>query len=174
MNRSRLAVACLVAAGCARPVELVTAPLGTRSSVHDAGIVERARATVESQIGSWSGTGKQSDGRQWPLRVELTAEAGRCGTIVYPTVPCRGVWVCSEAVSADGWRQAIEAIDSGACIDGGTFRYRIRGDAMEWSWSKLGATANEESLTARGVLSRNGTDGDDADTATPDWDSDDE
>lgn len=178
MNRAeRAAVAALAAAGsvvaCHRPVALVQAPMAAAvGSSAIASPLAPVRPTLERPAtGTWTGVGTQSDGRKWPVRVELTAASGSCGTIVYPTVPCRGTWTCAEGVQPDGWREAVESIQSGSCIDGGTFRYRLRGESLEWSWSK----DDGQNLTARGVLTRN-DDARDRDPAAknPDWDSDEE
>lgn len=139
-------VAC---AACSRPVQLVTAPVGTASSVQDAGIVARRSVPAESQLGTFVGTGVQSDGHSWPLRVELTETTGRCATVAYSSVPCQGFWTCKSVPAADGFREATETITSGHCIDGGTFRYRIQDDSLEFSWNK-----SDEHLTARGTLTR--------------------
>lgn len=145
MKRGALLLA-LVA--CSRPVQLVYAPTGERAkSLHDAGVV--APSSAAEPTGIFTGTGMQSDGHGWPVRIELTSAMGRCARISYPSVPCEGVWTCLDGESIDGHREAVESIRSGHCIDGGTFRYRVRGDALEFTWRKAG-----ESLTARGTLTR--------------------
>ncbi len=159
MNAAWFAGVLAISAGCTRPVQLVMAPVGARGAAEDAGPPRVARnrgAEETSLLGSWSGSGLQSDGGHWPVRVELTALSGRCATITYPSVPCRGVWLCEGEASADGWREAHETIESGACIDGGTFRYRVRSESLEWTWFKAsaGRRNDEDSLTARGVLTR--------------------
>ena len=164
--------ACWVVA-CARPVQIVQAPMGSAVAAPSADPAPSSgtRGAFRPQTGTWTGRGRQSDGRDWPVKVELTAETGRCGTIVYPTVPCRGTWTCSETTAPDGWREAVESIQSGHCIDGGTFRYRLRDDSIEWTWSK----ADGQNLTAHGVLTRN-DEPDDGESAAKgvDWDSDEE
>lgn len=170
MNAAWFAGVLAISAGCTRPVQLVMAPAGARGAADAAGppLVARKGNADASVLGSWSGTGLQSDGGRWPLSVELTSLSGRCATISYPSVPCRGVWLCEGEASADGWREARETIESGACIDGGTFRYRVRGDSLEWTWFKAsaGRRSDEDSLTARGLLTRSSTlrDGDKSET----------
>lgn len=157
--------------GCTRPVRLVAAPPGRVRLTRDAGVPPTlgAAAAGEDILGAWKGTGIQSDGAHWPMQLQLTALSGRCATITYPTVPCHGVWLCEGQETPDGWREAREKIESGACIDGGTFRYRIREGSLEWTWHKAGGStkrSEEDELTARGTLTRGD---DDSDTASKNW-----
>ena len=166
-------------AGCTRPVQLMTAPPGrVRAERVSTTGPELASSRQENPIGTWKGVGVQSDGGRWPMRLELTALSGRCATITYPSVPCHGVWRCEERESADGWHEAKETIESGACIDGGTFRYRLieRGASIEWTWRVEGGAvrSGEDRLTARGTLTRASAAADDDDhTAEETWSSDD-
>ncbi len=146
----------------------MTAPPGRLRTLRDAGAPPaRARGTDDGILGTWKGTGTQNDGDRWPMRVELTALSGRCAIITYPSVPCHGVWLCEAQESADGWREAREKIESGACIDGGTFRYRQRGESLEWTWYKVGSAKRTEAddLKAQGTLTRT----DDGDTSDENW-----
>lgn len=100
----------------------------------------------------WRGTGVQSDGQNWPIVVKLwSLDAGVCGVIDYPTVPCSGQWVCLGSADGTGWRNAREDIKRGNCIDGGTFRFRIDGEQMTWTWT-MPPEQRHVPLSARGTL----------------------
>jgi hypothetical protein len=98
---------------------------------------ERAE-DARSFVGRWEGTGTQSDGDSWPMLVEITALGpGVCATVDYPSIPCRGQWLCTGA--RPGVLEARERLlpDSVTrCVDGGTMKLRLGTDgALDWTWA---------------------------------------
>jgi hypothetical protein len=156
----RLEVAlALLGAACARPRHLVMAEPGTArpgASV-DASRSTQAPVHEPARTGTWRGEGTQSDGQRWPLVVRWDAgESDPCGRVEYPSVGCRGTLTCR---TPNGWDVVDEHIERGPCLDGGTFRFLVVGDAVEWTWQQQGGATNDSRLTARGTLRRqNGAD----------------
>lgn len=105
-------------------------------------------------VGSWKGTGEQSDepGRSWSIAA--TIAPGRVGdvvgTIAYPSLQCGGDLEL-RSVSADSL-VVREHITFGSCVDLGivTLGYRRPG-ILSYAWRS--ETAN---LTAHGQLGRAG------------------
>jgi serine/threonine-protein kinase len=93
--------------------------------------------------GQWRGEGRQSDGTTWPVVLELTGAApGTCGTIIYPPLSCRGVWVCSPGAGAV--LRATEHIvpGSGPCATGMTIEASIDRDGhLAWRGEARGIVA---------------------------------
>jgi hypothetical protein len=99
-------------------------------------------------VGKWRGVGTQDDGQSWVMEVEITSVSpGRCGTVVYPSIPCRAEWVCTRAAS-NGVVEAEEHLiddDQHRCIDAGSMTMHVAADGtLDWKW-----TGPNETATAR-------------------------
>ncbi|HEX8244491.1 MAG TPA: hypothetical protein VF541_13375 [Longimicrobium sp.] len=99
-------------------------------------------------VGSWKGSGQQSDHPgEWSIALTL-ADGGRgavVGTITYPSLTCGGDLILREA---DGGRVALlERITFGECVDGGMITLTPAGGGLGYAW-------RGSDLTARGTLSR--------------------
>jgi hypothetical protein len=95
-------------------------------------------------LGRWVGVGQQDDGQTWDLLVEITSTAdGICAHADYPTVPCRGEWICEG--ERDGVLRAHEQLldDSATrCIDNGKMTMRLGVDGqIDWKWTGQGQSA---------------------------------
>ena len=114
--------------------------------------VVRGPSVGPAFVGSWKGTGSQSD-REGEWSIALTLADGRPGTIVgtihYPSLACGG-----DLILRSGESDAVELVERitfGECVDNGVLRLRsIEGGRLGFDW-------REGTLTARGTLSRAGS-----------------
>lgn len=136
MNPARsLAALCLAGsllAGCAPAMRLDPAPDVQRPFV-----------------GSWQGTGEQSDHPgEWSIAATIAGGAvgAVVGTIAYPSLQCGGELILRRA-AADSM-ELREHITHGDCVDGGIITLGVR----PGGWLAYGWRAEDGTLTARGQL----------------------
>ena len=141
------------AAPVAAPVVYVPAPAPSAVTEDEPTVVvdspAERRSSLTSVIEVWEGTGVQSDGQTWSVRVSVHQDRrGRCATVDYPSIPCSGVWLCDEK-STDVRLTGIERIthDAQNCIDGCAF------DA-EFDTGTLYFDCSEQDLHARARIER--------------------
>lgn len=101
-----------------------------------------------SLLGEWEGTGLQSDGSTWAMRVNVTSlREGNCAEISYPSLSCGGVWQC--ATTSDGRTlSAIEHLTHGfeECVDRGTITMTLDADGLHADWKWRGAKDQGDAL----------------------------
>jgi len=128
----RIAFLALVACGPA-PYALPDRPTYAEREHCTVGTSEWERADAREigreMDGHWSGQGRQSDGIEWRIVVDVHSAHRRCASVFYPDVGCGGFWECSE--TSDGELHGIEHITRGRdrCIDG-EFTAQITGDGV--------------------------------------------
>lgn len=111
-------------------------PLGTESNETTSGMSEVTIASEVTErppsfLGRWIGVGEQRpssvEGQTWSMEVEIRSTApGECGAISYPSLNCRGVWICEPGF--DGVTlHAVERIteQTGHCVDGGVMEMAL-------------------------------------------------
>lgn len=94
--------------------------------------------------GVWEGTGEQTSGDRWTMRVTIESERpGRCARVEYPSLECGGYWTCSDGTR--GSLRGKESITYGkdTCIDGGEFRVRVEAGhrQLRFDWTGGGQDA---------------------------------
>lgn len=99
-------------------------------------------------LGTWEGTGRQSDGPSWPMKVKVvTFRKGTCAYVDYPSLGCAGQWECT--LDTDGlWLRGEEVLSQGKgiCLDGGTVElvFDETHGVARFEWSGQGITAEAE------------------------------
>jgi len=100
---------------------------------------------TSGMIGRWEGVGVQDDGQSWEIVVTVTSLRGACATADYPTVPCKGQWICtSESHGVVTAREKLQGDSASRCIDNGTMTWRLQRDVLDWTWSGQGQTARAQ------------------------------
>jgi hypothetical protein len=101
-------------------------------------------------IGTWSGTGSQSDQPgEWTIEAIIVGgPAEQVGTISYPSLECGGVLLFRGV--RDGALEVVEDITYGQCVDQGIITLTPGGDArLRFDWRQDGSD-----VTATGALTR--------------------
>jgi hypothetical protein len=101
-------------------------------------------------IGTWNGTGRQSDQPgEWSIQAVIVGgPVEQVGTISYPSLQCGGVLLLRSAGA--NWLEVEEDITYGACEDEGTITLTPMSDGrLRYQWRKEAAD-----MTAEGVLTR--------------------
>jgi len=125
----------------------VVVPIATEPSAQPL-VVPLPEPDGPSLLGTWEGTGHQSDGPIWPMKVKVVAfRKGTCAHVDYPSLHCSGVWECT--VATDGlWLRGQEILlhSHADCIDGGTVElvYDETHGVARFEWSGQGITAEAE------------------------------
>jgi hypothetical protein len=133
MNLSRTMVAACLLAGCAPAMRIDPGPPGVQRPF----------------VGSWRGTGEQSDHPgEWSIAATIAGgEVGSVvGTIAYPSLSCGGDLVLSRA--ARDAMELREHITYGNCVDQGIVTLGVR----PGGWLAFGWRTEDGTLTARGQL----------------------
>ncbi|HEX5724639.1 MAG TPA: hypothetical protein VFX98_04190 [Longimicrobiaceae bacterium] len=105
-----------------------------------------------SFLGTWKGSGVQSDDPQGGWTIAATLANGRVGTIVgtmtYPSVACGGDLVLRRA--RPDRLELLEDITFGDCVDQGIVTLTPSGDGgLDYAWHQDG-----NAMTATGTLTR--------------------
>jgi hypothetical protein len=101
-------------------------------------------------IGTWNGTGTQSDQPgEWTIQATIVGgPAEQVGTISYPSLECGGVLLLRSAGA--NWLEVDEDITYGPCEDDGTITLTPMSDGrLRYEWRK-----EETGVTAEGTLTR--------------------
>jgi hypothetical protein len=101
-------------------------------------------------IGTWNGTGTQSDQPgEWSIHAVIVGgPVEQVGTISYPSLQCGGVLLLRSAGA--NWLEVGEDITHGQCVDQGIITLTpMAGDQLRFEWRLEGSD-----VTAQGVLTR--------------------
>jgi hypothetical protein len=101
-------------------------------------------------IGTWNGTGTQSDQPgEWTIQATIIGgPAEQVGTISYPSLECGGVLLLRSAGA--NWLEVDEDITYGECEDDGTITLTPMSDGrLRYEWRKEAV-----GVTAQGTLTR--------------------
>jgi hypothetical protein len=101
-------------------------------------------------IGTWNGTGSQSDRPgEWSIQAVIVGgPVEQVGTISYPSLECGGVLLLRSAGA--NWLEVEEDITYGPCEDEGTITLTPMSDGrLRYEWRK-----EATDVTAEGTLTR--------------------
>jgi hypothetical protein len=115
-----------------------------------AGMAGGAGGVPMQFIGTWNGTGSQSDQPgEWTIEAIIVGgPAEQVGTISYPSLECGGVLLFRGV--RDGALEVLEDITYGPCVDQGFITLTPVGEGrLRYGWRQEGSDA-----TAKGALTR--------------------
>jgi hypothetical protein len=98
--------------------------------------------------GSWTGEGKQSDGANWRIKLDvISVTPGMCAHVRYPDLDCAGTWTCTQVSEHE--MHAFEHITQGRdrCIDNEV-------DVQFQEDGTLALDAHADGITAEAHLAR--------------------
>jgi hypothetical protein len=92
-------------------------------------------------VGSWEGTGRRQPVSMtddpWRMVAEIeNTETGPCGRVQYPSLGCRGIWVCQPGFDGRILVARERITEGSACVDGGVIEMELLDDGtLEWRHS---------------------------------------
>lgn len=96
----------------------------------------RACLAEDSILGGWSGTVSQSGSGSYEVAMTMDSAGG--GSIEYPSLACGGSLSGGGSGGVYQYRESITyggvTPEGGGCINGGSIRMVLQGDAIFWEW----------------------------------------
>lgn len=104
-------------------------------------------STASQFTGEWTGTGTQSDGSHWSIRVNSRPDGY---FIEYPSLLCGGVWKLVKATKSDLVFKEMLIYGIERCVDHGeVVIHKLAEDKASYAWSN-----KTNKITATGNLTR--------------------
>jgi hypothetical protein len=120
-----------VLCGCEPEEYAVEAPCGAAAE----------NVARENLVGHWSGQGRQSDGYEWRIDVDVTSRMdGVCARVWYPELRCGGYWTCSDRSETSmhgtehitqGGERCVDSEFAAALSDEGALELHAQADEIE-------------------------------------------